>query len=231
MNFNGLNIPASTRGITGLEGVAYSPQFQNTGRPFIANINRAQAEALDPRLTRENWPWGGATFHIGEFPTAEQAAYARADFLANPKSYVDQWWNRGGRGAGRSLDFDFPDLTQLKSPARDIAIDAAYRVYRAGGTEAEIEAAGEKKRLENLAHVQRAQSRMSAEDKLQQMISNPNSPVSQSWKTIPRDERSDAHDYAVDKLQTGASEQDIAGIFQGWLNESALRNIRKLIRY
>jgi hypothetical protein len=178
-NINGLSLPTSTRGSTGLYGVSYMPKFTGKAPPFVAYINRPDIEKLEPRLNREAYPYGGEVFNIGSFKTAAEAAFARAYFLANINQLTDWWENNGGPErvlkTFHNYPWEFPNLDSINTPERYKGIKAAYEIYKQGGSQADIIKAAEKARQKNIEHSAQAQAKAEEEDTAIDLIrNNPN---------------------------------------------------------
>jgi hypothetical protein len=222
---DGLDIPTSDRGSTGLYNVSYTPAFTGTNRPpFVAFVNRNSIERLEPRLTQDAYPYGGDVFNIGAFETAAQAAYARAFWLANIENMY-KWWVRNG-GPSRQLrtfssfPWQFPDLSSIETPEIKRGIEAAYNVYKNGGSQADIEAAAERERQRNIKHIERAKVANNAEDQFVAFLSKPE--FKSAWQSTGT-EKADARDYAIDMIKDGSSYEEVLKSLKGYLNESRKR--------
>ena len=228
---NNLNIPSSTRGTTGLYGVSYMPKFTGSSTPpYVPFASRAEIEKLEPRLSRDMYPYGGEVFNIGGFKSPGEAAYARAYFLANIKSITDWWVKRGGQERKiktfTSYPWEFPDLSGLDTPERMDGIEAAYNVYKNGGSESEIRQAAEQTRQQNLDRIAASQANNAEEDNTLTVIAK-NSALQQTIKMLKSRgaNQADILDDIGAYLKQGKSTEEIAKIIQqDYMAEMAIDN-------
>lgn len=224
----GLEIPLSTRGTTGLDGVAYAPAG-HPQRPYVASMNRNEVDRLTKGalgLDSSAYGYGGDSFHIGYFSDPRRAAWVRADFKNNPLPYVKAYQQSRQQGRRGSLaDLYQPpvpgDLDNI--PLQPIA-DAVkeYEITRKrGGSEAQAIAAAERKRQENLAHVQRAQAQNQIQDRAAE-LTRPGGALHKAFSSIPvGPDRGKAMEYIVSELSDGAEIDQIASdLTAGYFNES-----------
>lgn len=223
---NGLTIPVSTRGVTGLKGVSYSPRWQGKKTPFVASMSRAEADNLVSGLgDAANYPYGGGIWHLGEFADARQAAYALAAFRDNPGPYVKKWQAAGSKGTiAGVVQFDQPsDLDNIPLEPILAAVETANRAFEAGMSEEDAVATAEKERLANLDHISKSQEINQSQDRASAEIQNPKSPLFGILKKIPAEDRGEAMDLISAGLKSGRTPQMIHSELSGWLAESRFR--------
>lgn len=237
VQIGGLEIPLSTRGITGLDGVSYTRKG-HPQRPYVASMNRREVDSLTNGqlgLDRSAYGYGGDAFHIGYFNDPRRAAWVRADFKNNPTPYIKAFQanrQQGGRG-------NLADLYQPSSPS-DLdniplqPISDAAREYEAvlksGGSEAQAVASAERKRQENLAHVQRAQTQNQAQDRAIE-LTGPGGALHKIFSSIPVGPyRGKAIEYITSELADGAKIDQIkSDLTAGFYNESSdIKRLRVL---
>ena len=74
------------------------------------------------------------------------------------------------------------------------------------------------------------QAAISAEQQFSQLIQT-DPGVAQAWRQIPADERADAQEDVIDLLAKGGTSDQVTDRLSGWLTESQLRHIQKMIKY